>query len=122
MEKVSLSDMKILGLFVKTLAAGRKYSLLNRENLKKPIQMQLSQKQKFISQFVAAILKSTLNFEHFQKKMTIIANVFPKLWTPKNLVKQVSKESRFKGPFDRQHDRVDQTLLKPEPKHFYHIY
>ena len=68
MEKVSLSDMKILGLFVKTLAAGRKYSLLNRENLKKPIQMQLSQKQKFISQFVAAILKSTLNFEHFQKR------------------------------------------------------
>ena len=30
--------------------------------------MQLSEKQKKISQFFAAILKCRLNFEHFQKK------------------------------------------------------
>ena len=30
--------------------------------------MQLSQKQKTFSQFFAAFLKSTLNFEHFEKK------------------------------------------------------
>ena len=29
--------------------------------------MQLSQKQKFIFQFVSAFLKSRLNFQHFQK-------------------------------------------------------
>ena len=29
--------------------------------------MQLSQKQKFFSQFVSAFLNSELNFEHFQK-------------------------------------------------------
>ena len=30
--------------------------------------MQLSRKQKAFSQFFAAVLKSNLNFEHFQKK------------------------------------------------------
>ena len=33
-----------------------------------PIQMQLSQKQKTFSEFFCAFLKSSLNFEHFQKK------------------------------------------------------
>ena len=45
-----------------------KYSLLYRDNLNQPIQILLSQKQKTFSQFFACILKSTLNFEHFQKK------------------------------------------------------
>ena len=45
-----------------------KYSLLYRGNLKEPIQLQLSQKQNLFSQFVAAILKSRLNFEHSQKR------------------------------------------------------
>ena len=37
---------KTLSLFVNTLIADQKYSLLNRENLMQPIQMDLSQKQK----------------------------------------------------------------------------
>ena len=32
------------------------------------IQVHLSQKQKIFSEFFSAILKSILNFEHFQKK------------------------------------------------------
>ena len=32
----------------------------------------------------------------------------------------MSKESRFRGPFDKQHVKGDQTLLKPEPHN--HIY
>ena len=59
---------KILRLFVNTLTADDKYSLLNRDNLTQPIQILLSQKQKTFSQFFSAFLKSTLNFEHFQKK------------------------------------------------------
>ena len=43
------------------------------------IQMHLSQKQKIFSGFVAAFFESALNFEHFQKKMTLIGYVFPKL-------------------------------------------
>ena len=36
----------MLRLFVHTFTAYDKYSLLNRDNLKQPIQMQLSQKEK----------------------------------------------------------------------------
>ena len=59
---------KILGLFVNTLTDDGKYSLLYRDNLTQPIQILLSQKQKTFSEFFAAFSKSTLNFEHFQKK------------------------------------------------------
>ena len=59
---------KFLRLLVKTLTDDEKYSLLYRENLTQPIQLLLSQKRKTFSQLFSAFLKSTLNFEHFQKK------------------------------------------------------
>ena len=59
---------KMLRLFSNSLSADGKYSLLNRDNLTTPIQMQLSRKQKTFSEFFAAFLKSSLNFEHFLKK------------------------------------------------------
>ena len=43
------------------------------------IQMQLSQKQSILSHFICVFFESALNFEHFQKSMTLIAYVFPKL-------------------------------------------
>ena len=42
------------------------------------IQMHLSQKQKISSEFFSSFFESALNSEHFQKKMTLIAYVFPK--------------------------------------------
>ena len=59
---------KFLRLLVKTLTDDEKYSLLYRENLMQPIQILLSEKPKIFSQFFSAFSKSTLNFEHFQKK------------------------------------------------------
>ena len=53
---------------VNTLTAREKYSLSNRDNLRQPIHMQLSQKQETLSQFFFAFLKSTLNFKRFPKK------------------------------------------------------
>ena len=53
--------------------------------------------------------------------MTLIADLFPKLRTPKNVDRYMSKKSRFKGPFDRQHSKRDQTPLPSEPQHRYHI-
>ena len=45
-----------------------------------------------------------LNIEHFQKKnMLPIADVFPKLRTPKKEVNQTSKTSRSREPFAKQH-------------------
>ena len=57
-----------MGLLVNTLAADEKYPVLNRDNLTIPIQMLLSQKRKIFSEFLAAFLKSRLNFEHFEQK------------------------------------------------------
>ena len=59
---------KILKLLVNTLTDDDKYSLLHRDNLRQPIQILLSQKQKNFSQLSSKILKLTLNFAHFQKK------------------------------------------------------
>ena len=55
-------------MFVNTLTADDKYSLLNRHNLSQPIWTPLSQKHKAFSQFFLAFSKSTLNFEHVRKK------------------------------------------------------
>ena len=67
-KKSLLVICKISRLFPNTLSADGKYSLLNRDNLRQPIQMQVSRKQKTFSQFFSAFLKSNLNFEHFLKK------------------------------------------------------
>ena len=67
-KKTLLLICKILRLFVNTFSAVDKYSLPNREYLKLPIQVQLSQKQKAFPWFYSAFSKSTLNFEHFKKK------------------------------------------------------
>ena len=55
-------------MFVNTLTADDQYSLLNRDNLTQPIRTKLSQKRKAFPQFFLAFSKSTLNFEHLQKK------------------------------------------------------
>ena len=91
-------------MFANIFTADDKYSLLNRDNLRKPIQMQLSQKKKTFSKLVSAFLKCRLNFEHFQKKDDLF-DVFPKLQTPKNLVKKISKKSSFRGPFNKPHPK-----------------
>ena len=44
--------------------------------------MNLFQKQQNFPEHSHGFLKSTLNLEHFQKKMTRIPYVFPKLRTP----------------------------------------
>ena len=48
---------KILRLFFNTLSADGKYSILNRDNLTQPIQMEVSQKQKSFSTFFLYILE-----------------------------------------------------------------
>ena len=57
-----------MGLPVNTLASDEKYIVLNTDNLTIQIQVEFSQKKIFFSQSFAAFLKSTLNFEYFEKK------------------------------------------------------
>ena len=51
-----------------------------------------------------------------------MADIFPILRTPKSVVKQISKKSPFRQPFEKQHVNGDQTILKSERHHLYHIY
>ena len=77
---------KILGLFVNTLSEDDKYCLLYKDNLLQPIQILLSQKQKTFSEFFSGFLKSTLNSEHFQTKINLIADIFSKLPSTKIVI------------------------------------
>ena len=56
------------------------------------------------------------------KKITLIPDAFPKLRTPKNVVRYMSKNSRFREPFEKQHGKQAQTLLQFEREHLFHIY
>ena len=69
-KKDLLLKCKVLKLFLNALTGREKYSLPNTENLQQPFQMQLTQKQQIFSRFFFfPFLKSTLNFEHFPKKV-----------------------------------------------------
>ena len=74
------------------------------------IQMHLSQKQKIFSRSFSAFFESALNFEHFQKKRMFIDYVFPKLPSPKNVLRQMSKSSRFRERVDRRHSKWAEDL------------
>ena len=78
---------KILRLFLNTLTDKDKYCLLYRDKLTQPIQILLCQKKKTFSHLFSGFLKSTLNFVDFQKKMTLIADVFSKLASPKKVIR-----------------------------------
>ena len=58
----------MLGLFVNTLTAEYMYSGRNMQTFRQEVQTPLSLKQKTLSGFFIAFLKSTWNGEHFQKK------------------------------------------------------
>ena len=112
---------KILRLFVNTVTAVDKYSLLNRDKLTQPIQIQLSQKQKNSSNFLSRFLKSSLNFERFKKKDD------PHCWrisikkrTLKHVVRSMSKKSCFRGLFQKKHGKLVETLLKSERQYLYY--
>ena len=74
--------------------------------------MHLSQKKKIFPEFVSAFFESALNFEHFQKKRTFIAYIISKLPTTKNLLRQMSKSSRFREPVDRRHGKWAEALIQ----------
>ena len=54
--------------------------------------------------------------------MTLIADVYRKLRTQKNLVRSMPKNSSFKGSFGKKHGKRPQTLLKFAWQNLDHIY
>ena len=76
------------------------------------IQMHLCKKQKIFSGFFSPFFESALNAEHFQKKMTLIAYVFPKIRTTKNVLRQMSKSFRFRERLDTRHSKWAEALIQ----------
>ena len=56
-----------------------------------------------------------------KQKMILIANVFPKLQTVKNLFRTPSKRCCFRACFDSQHGKASQILAKSPWERFYHV-
>ena len=54
--------------------------------------------------------------------MSVITNVFVKLKTAKDMVRQMSEKPCLRTPFDSQHIKGSQTLVKPAREQFYHIF
>ena len=67
-KKSLLVICKILRLFVNIQSSDDKHSLLTRGNLRESIQIQFSLKERTFTKFFSAISRSSINFEHFQKK------------------------------------------------------
>ena len=75
-------------------------------------QMHLSQKQNIFSQFLSSFPESALNFEHFQKNMTLIAYVLPKLRTTKDVLRSISERCRLRGPLETLHGKQGEPLIQ----------
>ena len=101
LEKFCLIDMKIFGLLVNTLPADEKYSVLNKENLMIPIQMQFSQKQKIFSQVLPAFLKSQINFKYFEKKDEPHRFCISEITDSENVLRYLCKKCRFRRLLDK---------------------
>ena len=74
-------------------------------------------KKNFLLNFFLEFLKFKFNLEHFPNRMIPIADVFLNRRTPKNVLRLMSKESRFRGPSDKKHGKQVETLLKSERQH-----
>ena len=112
---------KILGLFVNTLTDDNKYSLLYRDNLTQQIEILLSQKTKTFSELSSEILKSTLNFAHFQKKDDPHSRCSSQI----TVFEKGDSINVCKMPFQRslqkKHGNRTQRLLKSAQRYLYHI-
>ena len=86
LQKLLLDRWKFFSPFLGTLTAKDKYSLISKNKWMQTIQMNLSQKPNIFSELLCAFFEFVLNFQHFQKKTTFIAYVFPKLPTTKDVL------------------------------------
>ena len=85
-KRLFLIRSEILGLLDNTLTANYEYSRINRENLQLPNKAKLSKNPSIFCVSFLAFLGSKLNFQCFQKKMSLIAQVFLKLLTPRDVL------------------------------------
>ena len=73
----------------------------------------LRNKKLFLNLFLD-FLNLDLILNNFKKNMTLIADVFLNLRIPKYVVREMSKKSRCRGPFDKWHCKRAETVYKSE--------
>ena len=86
LQKFLLDTWKFFRPFLNTLTADDSSSLISKNKWMQTIHMHLSQKPKIFFELFCAFFEFVLNFQHFQKKATLIAYVFPKLPTTKDVL------------------------------------
>ena len=87
-------------MFVNTLPADGKYPVRDCENLRFPIEMELSYKQKlFFLNFLFHLLNIRQFLNIFEKKMLVRAHVFPGLETVKTWLDHSLKSAVSEHPF-----------------------
>ena len=89
---------KMLRLFINALTPDNKYSLLNSDTIKQYFTEQLSQKRNLLSKIFLHFLNLDSILKIFQKKITLIADVFlnlqlQKAWLDKCLKSPLSEDS-----------------------------
>ena len=109
-------------MFVRTLGVVEKYSFPKTDNLTESIQMQLSRKQKTSCQIFCTFLKSSLNFDHCEKKDDPHNLFISEAAASENVVRSMCKKSRFRLPFQKEDGKRVSALFKSERQHVYHIY
>ena len=119
---MSLCDFWNLRGNADTMIVDGEYPLRNCENLPLPFQMELSKIWETFSEVFVPFLEFTSIFKHFEEKMIVIANVFPKLKSVKDWVRSLSKKRCFRTPFGSHHVKVSQTCVKSSWEHLYHIF
>ena len=58
----------------------------------------------------------------FKKRMALIAYLFLRLQTAKNVVRYMCKKSRFRLPFQKEYAKRESTLIKSKRQNLHHIY
>ena len=104
------------------MTANDKYPVHDYVNLLSPIEMHLSLKPKIFSDFFVPFLESTSNFKPLKKKMITMPTFFQKLQNVKEFVRPLFKQHQFRNPFDSQHIKGSQTVVKSASEHFYQIF
>ena len=84
--------------------------------------MLLSKNQKLFLNFLSHFLNLQQIVNILKQTMIVIANVFEKLQTVKNLLRALSKKRRFRTRFESQHVKASQILAIYPWQHLYHVF
>ena len=114
LQKVSIWDMKNLKTFPNTLSSDGKYFVFIETIQRNKFRWSYLENKKLWRDFLLHFWNLVKILNIFKKKMTRIADVFPKLWTPKNMIMSMPKKSHFRASVEKQHAKCAQTFFKLE--------